>query len=244
MGLLTGAFCRLGRPARCIWWVWVGASREGREGRAAAGSPSRRPPSRVPRARSTGLRFRFGDTHGRRHGRTQRGTAHGKERGFLRRVRVGLDSSRRCESNQPEPDPSVPTKHPFTPATGIPISDPPQPQSQARPPLRPPGARQPASEPLWSPCRYLIFAAPTKSEGGGKKERGKTQDSHREVRGQLAWCGWFRARASAIRSLPIPIRPAAAAPPPGLPPTVPPARHGWFHGGPRHQRHAHRPGLG
>jgi hypothetical protein len=86
------------------------------------------------------------------------------------------------------------------------------------------------------------FCSPHKVRGWGQKRKG--EDSHREVRGQLAWCGWFRARASAIRSLPIPIRPAAAAPPPGLPPTVPPARHGWFHGGPRHQRHAHRPGLG
>jgi hypothetical protein len=55
--------------------------------------------------------------------------------------------------------------------------------------------------------------------------------------------GGFEDGQAPPRSLPIPIR---LQPPRlrGLPPTAPPALHGRLHGGPRHQRHAHQPGLG
>jgi hypothetical protein len=71
-------------------------------------------------------------------------------------------------------------------------------------------------------CSYLIFAAQNQGAWGAEKEGGKKGET--EVRGQPAWCGWFRARASArCRSQSGQQRPPRPAPP-GLPPAVLPAR--------------------
>lgn len=229
-GPIYWRFCWVG-PARVGVAVAFGGLglgwREGSAGRPAGRLPGRRRGVLPPTITSTGLRFRFGDAHGR----------------FLRRVRVGLNwtaHARRWESSQPDPS-VVPTKHPSTPATAPPhqqhshllqfsisisISDP---QLQARSPsLRPAGAQQPASASglllclsvcAWS---YLIFAAQNQGGVGAEKEGKKRRGGRQRCAANLRGAGGFehgRAPPARCRSQSGQQRPPR---PPGLPPTVPP----------------------
>jgi hypothetical protein len=183
---------------------------------AAAGSPSWRrwrPPSHESTDVRTSVRW------------TRADEPLWKERGFLRRFRVGrtgqLTHAAAFAASQIrwfQQNISIHARHraPTSPSLS-PIRCSPQAHS---PSVRSTGAQQAASGPLCARAAQLPNFRCTKPEGGGGGwGKGTKRKGGTEVQGKPAWCGWFRARASATPLAADPNPATVAAAPPAGPPS-------------------------
>lgn len=142
--------------------------------------------------------------------------------------------ARRCFRSQP--DPLVPTEHFHPrppPRTGISIS------ISISDPLQPAGtfSISPADRRAAGSERATVCARSAATEfslhktrgrrGGGWGQKGNEKKGRDRGAGQPAWCGWFRARASATLLAADPNPATAAAAPPAGPPSDRSPRPPW-----------------